>query len=193
MKSRLAMKPNQAAKCARKRKVLSKKVRFEIFKRDSFTCQYCGAHPPQAVLVLDHIVPFADGGACDQDNLVTACETCNQGKGARSLDQVPSTLAEKAKEVAEREAQLRGFHEVMERRRERIEEDAWKVAEVFTDKFGDDGIRRDWLQSIRYFNEQLGLYEVLDAMQIAVSKTYRERRCFLYFCGICWNRIKGEQ
>lgn len=137
-----------------KRKNLSKKKRFEIFKRDGFTCQYCGAHPPAAVLVLDHIVPFASGGPCDDDNLVTSCETCNQGKGARSLQQVPESLASRAAEVAEREAQLRGFHEVMEARRERIEDDAWAVADIFIDHFRKDGIRKDWLQSIRYFNEQ---------------------------------------
>lgn len=176
-----------------KRKNLSKKKRFEIFKRDGFTCQYCGAHPPAAVLVLDHIVPFAAGGPCDDDNLVTSCETCNQGKGARSLQQVPESLASRAAEVAEREAQLRGFHEVMEARRERIEDDAWAVADIFIDHFRKDGIRKDWLQSIRYFNEQLGRYAVMEAMELAVSRKRHERQCFMYFCGICWNRIRGEQ
>lgn len=177
-----------------KRKAISKKRRFELFKRDGFACQYCGAHPPAVVLVLDHIVPFAEGGTCDDDNLVTACEPCNQGKGARSLAQVPDSLASKAAEVAEREAQLRGFHEVMEARRERIEDDAWAVADIFINHFRKDGIRKDWLQSIRHFNEQLGRYAVMDAMEIAVAKKGRgERMCFMYFCGICWNRIRGDQ
>lgn len=177
-----------------KRKVLSKKARFEIFKRDGFACQYCGAHPPAVVLVLDHIVPFAAGGACDEDNLITACETCNQGKAARSLSQVPASLADKAAIVAEREEQLRGFHEVMEKRRERIEDDAWRVADEFICRFSKDGIRKDWLQSIRHFNEKLGVFTVLEAMEIAVSKKHSERACFMYFCGICWSRIRsGEQ
>jgi HNH endonuclease len=178
---------------SRKRKQLSKKQRFELFKRDGFTCQYCGAHPPGVVLVLDHIVPFAEGGACDDDNLVTACEACNQGKAARGLSQVPASLADKAAEVAEREAQLRGFHEVMEARRDRIEADAWEVADIFIDGFRKDGIRKDWLQSIRYFNEQMGKFEVMNAMEIAVSRKHSERQCFMYFCGICWNRIRGPQ
>jgi hypothetical protein len=173
-----------------KRKTLSKKVRFDIFKRDGFACQYCGAHPPAVVLVLDHIVPFAAGGACDDDNLITACEGCNQGKAARSLAQVPLSLADKAAQVAEREAQLRGFHEIMEARRGRIEQDAWAVAEVFTEHFAKDGIRKDWFQSIRMFNEKLGVYEVQDAMEIAVSRCRGEQQVFRYFCGICWRIIK---
>ncbi|MEY5098935.1 MAG: hypothetical protein RJA36_1654, partial [Pseudomonadota bacterium] len=67
------------------RKKFSKRTRFEIFKRDGFTCQYCGAHPPGVLLHLDHIVALAAGGADDEDNLITACEPCNLGKGARDL------------------------------------------------------------------------------------------------------------
>jgi hypothetical protein len=65
-----------------------KKLRFEIFKRDSFVCQYCGSHPPKAILHVDHIVPVADGGENDEDNLTTSCAACNLGKGARSLKDV---------------------------------------------------------------------------------------------------------
>lgn len=173
-----------------KRKQRSKKQRFELFKRDGFTCQYCGAHPPAVVLVLDHIVPFAEGGSCSDDNLITSCETCNQGKGARSLDSAPVSMAVKATEVAEREAQLRGYYEVMEAQRDRIEEDAWKVAHVFMDRFDLESIRRDWMQSIRTFNARLGRYVVLDAMEIACAAKHYEKPCFLYFCGICWHRIR---
>ena len=45
-----------------KRKALSQKIRFEVFKRDSFTCQYCGRKAPDVVLQVDHIVPVAKGG-----------------------------------------------------------------------------------------------------------------------------------
>jgi 5-methylcytosine-specific restriction endonuclease McrA len=45
-----------------KRKSISKKARFEVFKRDAFSCQYCGAHPPDSILHVDHIVPVALGG-----------------------------------------------------------------------------------------------------------------------------------
>lgn len=69
-----------------KRKPLSKTVRFEVFKRDRFTCQYCGAKAPEVVLHADHIHPVAEGGTNEILNLVTACASCNGGKGARLLD-----------------------------------------------------------------------------------------------------------
>ena len=45
-----------------KRKNLPKKIRFEVFKRDSFTCQYCGRMAPDVILEVDHILPVAEGG-----------------------------------------------------------------------------------------------------------------------------------
>ena len=50
---------------------VSKSVRFEIFARDAFTCQYCGRRPPEVVLELDHIHPRAKGGSDDLTNLIT--------------------------------------------------------------------------------------------------------------------------
>lgn len=60
------------------RKPMSKKLRFDVFKRDGFKCMYCGAHPPAAVLEVDHIKPVADGGANRMDNLITACICWNK-------------------------------------------------------------------------------------------------------------------
>lgn len=45
-----------------KRKNISKGKRFDIFKRDGFTCQYCGKQPPGVVLHVDHITPVSKGG-----------------------------------------------------------------------------------------------------------------------------------
>lgn len=70
------------------RRSTGKRLRFEVFKRDYFTCRYCGAQPPDAVLVVDHIVAIADGGSTTLENLITACEPCNQGKSDRSLGDV---------------------------------------------------------------------------------------------------------
>ena len=68
------------------RKTISKKTRFEVFKRDSFRCQYCGGSAPDVVLHVDHVTPVSGGGANDIMNLVTSCAQCNAGKGARRLD-----------------------------------------------------------------------------------------------------------
>ena len=98
----------EASKTAPKRKPLSKKTRFEVFKRDSFTCQYCGAQAPDAVLHLDHINPVAGGGDNDMMNLITACTACNMGKGARTLADDTSITKQKAQldELNKRREQL---------------------------------------------------------------------------------------
>lgn len=70
-----------------KRPTTGKRLRFEIFKRDHFTCQYCGAQPPAVVLVCDHVTPVAEGGLSTMDNLVAACEACNQGKAAKRVQE----------------------------------------------------------------------------------------------------------
>ena len=67
------------------REPISKTLRFEVFKRDKFTCQYCGDKAPEVVLHVDHIDPVANGGTNEILNLVTSCEGCNLGKGARLL------------------------------------------------------------------------------------------------------------
>ncbi len=72
-----------------------KKDRFEVFKRDSFTCQYCGREAPEVVLQADHIHPKSKGGSDDISNLVTSCWDCNIGKGDRKLDD--NTAIEKQK------------------------------------------------------------------------------------------------
>lgn len=58
-------KKDSMSKDMGKRKPLSKKVRFEIFKRDSFKCQYCGGASPEVVLHVDHINPVSKGGDND--------------------------------------------------------------------------------------------------------------------------------
>ena len=52
---------------------ISKKIRFEVFKRDSFQCQYCGKTPPNIILEIDHIIPISEEGADDINNLITSC------------------------------------------------------------------------------------------------------------------------
>ena len=52
-----------------KRQSISKKLRFEVFKRDNFTCQYCGRMAPDVVLEVDHINPVANGGKNDILNI----------------------------------------------------------------------------------------------------------------------------
>lgn len=59
------------------------KIRWEVLKRDNFTCQYCGRKAPDVVLHVDHKIPKSLGGTYSMENLITACFACNIGKSNR--------------------------------------------------------------------------------------------------------------
>jgi hypothetical protein len=56
-----------------------------LFKRDRFTCAYCGIRFPRHKLTRDHIVPRSAGGADTWMNCATACVDCNGSKGSKSV------------------------------------------------------------------------------------------------------------
>ena len=98
---------------------LSPKLRFEVFKRDDFTCRYCGRKSPEVVLEVDHVTPVAEGGSDDEMNLVTSCWECNRGKGAAPLDSVITGEDPHDKAILEMERlrQLQEYNKVLELRR----------------------------------------------------------------------------
>ena len=95
------------------RKPIGKKLRFEVFKRDAFTCQYCGQKAPDVILHVDHISPVAKGGDNDILNLVTSCQPCNSGKGMRTLSDNSELEKQRAQleELSERREQLEAMLE----------------------------------------------------------------------------------
>lgn len=70
--------------------------RREIFRRDHYTCQYCGKTTPYPT--VDHVVPKRLGGSHDWRNLVTACSACNHQKGGRALPETGMNLLKIPKE-----------------------------------------------------------------------------------------------
>lgn len=68
----------------------------EIFRRDNYTCQYCGTRGGN--LTLDHVIPRRLGGTHTWENLVTACAYCNHKKGGRTVFQAGMNLPNKPKE-----------------------------------------------------------------------------------------------
>lgn len=90
------------------RKSIGKSLRFEVFKRDSFKCQYCGAEAPAVVLHVDHIKAVANGGTNDLTNLITSCMPCNLGKSDVALDDHVAVVKARAQmdELQERREQL---------------------------------------------------------------------------------------
>ena len=58
--------------------------RANIYARDDYACQYCGDTFTTADLTFDHVLPVAQGGRKDWENIVTCCVTCNRKKGGRT-------------------------------------------------------------------------------------------------------------
>lgn len=61
--------------------------RRNLFKRDRFACQYCGARPPRDELTIDHITPRSRGGVSNWENCVLACVDCNNRKANRTPEE----------------------------------------------------------------------------------------------------------
>lgn len=67
-----------------------KLTRREVFRRDNYTCQYCGRH--DVPLTIDHVIPRHLGGEHSWTNVVAACPLCNHRKGGRTLEEAHMTL-----------------------------------------------------------------------------------------------------
>jgi hypothetical protein len=78
------MPPDSESNKTNPRKPISRRLRFEILRRDNNTCRYC--HATDSPLTIDHVVPVALGGTDDPSNLVAACKDCNAGKTSSSPD-----------------------------------------------------------------------------------------------------------
>lgn len=66
--------------------------RANIYARDAHACQYCGESFVTSELTFDHVIPVAQGGRKDWDNIVTCCITCNRRKGGRTPEQAHMRL-----------------------------------------------------------------------------------------------------
>ena len=119
------------------RQQIKKSVRFEVFKRDLFTCQYCGQKAPDVVLEVDHITPVSQGGDNAILNLITACKACNSGKSGKKLSD--TATAHKARAQAEQ----------LEERRQQLEMIAqWHLSLVDIESQAATQLERLWLESL---------------------------------------------
>lgn len=156
-----------------KRLALTKRVRFEVFKRDSFTCQYCGAKAPEVVLCVDHIEPVAKGGSNEILNLVTSCEGCNSGKGAVRLSD--ESAIEKARKQAEL---LQGRREQIEMiaawHRELSEQDNYAAEQVAGFIPGPWAPNEHGNTQLGKWLKKFGLSEIIESTQIAFSTYFKD-------------------
>lgn len=182
------------------RKTLPKKTRFEVFKRDSFTCQYCGKSAPEVILEVDHIIPVAEGGTDDVFNLITSCRDCNRGKGKRMLSD--HTTIEKQKAELDALNEKREQLEMMVEWREELMSLTEKEVDLMEDaiysvsgyELSDTG-RLNSKKLLRQFD----IAEILEAIDIAFSRYYREQNSYYFnqafnkIGGICYNRRKQKE
>lgn len=188
-----------------KRKSISKKTRFEVFKRDSFKCQYCGQSSPEVLLEVDHIKPVAEGGDNVITNLITSCRDCNRGKGKNLLDD--NATLEKQRQQLEELTERRNQLEMMMNWREGLKDlDEDKLA-IFIDKWDEhtnytptESGRRSIKKWIKNFNFDL----LLDCMEISVEqylqynkegKPTKEsvEKAFKYIPRIAARKTKGDE
>lgn len=173
------------------RRPLSKRTRFNVFKRDLFTCQYCGRTPPEVVLHCDHVIPVVEGGGDEEENLVTACQDCNLGKSGIPLDVASVALADRAERIAEAEEQLAAYRDLMRAVEARKEADVWEVVDAL---FGESETTQWRYRSIETLLERLPLDRAKEAARIAWRAQPNSKPTrFKYFCGVCWRMIREAE
>lgn len=174
---------------------ISRRLRFEILRRDNYTCRYCGASPTSSsdvVLEVDHVIPTTLGGNDDPRNLTVACADCNAGKSsvpadAPLVDDVDATAMLFAKAV-ERAAEIH-------RAQRQADKDA---DDTLTSSFrahwnpykdvGDDVIPLPdgWQRTvIGYANAGLNHDDLVANIAIAMRSRASHADVFRYFCGVC--------
>ena len=174
------------------RKAIPKSVRFEVFKRDSFTCQYCGSKAPDVILEIDHIQPVSKGGDNNVLNLVTCCKPCNSGKSNKVLSEQVMLDKQRAQleELQERRAQLELMHEwrkeLLDLEHEEIDIIDYMVSKTYNVSLSAAG-RAIASKNIKRF----GLDHCLSCMEIA-CKTYSDVEVAIHkWGGICYNTSKN--
>ena len=173
------------------RKAITKKLRFEIFKRDDFKCQYCGSTPPSVVLEIDHIAPVSKGGDNDIDNLITSCFDCNRGKTNVLLTNIPETIAFKSEILSEKICQIKAYEKLIKSRKKIEENQINELESIFQlyFKYSFSGVFKE---SIRIFIQNLPIDIVDESMRIACLKPLDAEQTLKYFCGICWRHIREK-
>lgn len=174
---------------------ISKRLRFEILRRDNHTCQYCGEKAPDVTLHVDHVVPVTLGGTDKPDNLVAACKDCNLGKtsvpaGAPLVAAVGKMAATYALDLTERMTIIRAG---LERDDEYLSDfhDAWNKWK-FTGSQKTIPLPPDYKNSIYRWAKMgvpIGLIE--RSIEIAMAKTglRGEFPEFTYMAGIVWRTL----
>jgi flagellar biosynthesis regulator FlaF len=185
---------------------ISKRTRFEVFKRDSFKCQYCGASGPEVLLEVDHVTPISKGGSDDIMNLITACKQCNLGKGAVRLDD-KTALSKKRnqlQELQERREQLEMMIEWQEELRGIRENAIDYLCNVWSELALGYNLNENGIRKLKKLLRRFSLEEIVTAVEIAAEHYLRYDKdgkpihesvelAWQKTAGICHNRRREKE
>lgn len=170
---------------------VSKRLRFEILRRDNHACYYCGRKPPEIELTIDHVLPQALGGTDEASNLVAACRECNGGKtsiapGSPLVEQVNEDAIRWSAALQAAIVKAEADHEAVIAYRERFLE-AWNDYKRPAD------LDENWRVSLDNFRLRgLPIEMLIDAAHRAMAKSnIGLGNKFRYMCGIAWAKV-GE-
>jgi hypothetical protein len=176
---------------------ISKRLRFEILRRDNHACRYCGRSAPEVKLHVDHVVPKSLGGLDDPANLVAACKDCNAGKSSMPADArvVDDVSADALRWSRAMQSVAIGRAVEREEARERHESflahwNSWTFR--YMGELKAVPLPNAWKRSVDQFLAAGLETEDLEEL-IEVAMTAKTRDEWKYFCGCCWRRIAEAQ
>jgi hypothetical protein len=180
----------------------SNHVRYEVLRRDNYTCRYCGASAPDTKLEVDHVVPRALGGTDDPTNLVAACIDCNAGKA--STPPAAATVAD-VHQTGWRWQQARRLAVEEWRLEHANQQAAAEAVELFDRTWtawrSDDGspVYRpdDWPYTIRHWlHYELTGEDIASFVRRAMTVEYSDKYPYTedwrwrYLCGSVWRVVR---
>lgn len=177
---------------------VSKSLRFQVLRRDNYTCRYCGRSAPEVQLTIDHVVATALGGKDEPGNLVTACTECNGGKSATPAD---AALIDDVAQDAVRwaRAQKVAARQLLDRLAARDELRATFKAEwdnwTLTETKQPLPLPDSWPNTVdNLLGAGLPLVALIDCIDVAMrTDGVKTENTFRYMCGVAWNRVSEIQ
>jgi len=173
---------------------VTKRTRFEVLKRDNYTCRYCRS--AEESLTIDHVTPVALGGSDAPENLVACCKDCNAGKSSTSPG--APLVADVADDAVRWSAAIATYNatQMIDRKKRdayvRRFSKEWNQWRWGTDQGKSLPRPADWKPTIwQWYASGLPIAELEDAVTIAASNgMVQPDAVFRYVCGVVRNKIE---
>ena len=173
---------------------VSKRTRYEVLRRDNFTCRYCGGKSPNVELHVDHVTPVALGGSDKPDNLVDACVDCNRGKASTSPD--AKTVDDVAEDALRWRAAMNLAAAMSTDRtpeEDNVLDEFYAAWDIWTTHGGTRSVplSLNWQETVlNYWRSGLPSEQIIWSVNRAMErKSVVAEVKFQYFCGIARNKL----